>query len=54
MWDYKVLQPLWKGILDLISRLIEHVIPVDAKLCIFHILSGQFQLQFKEMKAKFL
>lgn len=38
LWNCQKLQIFWKEVLDLISKLTERVVPVEAKICLLHII----------------
>ena len=50
MWSCQKLQIFWKEVLDLISKLTEKVVPVEAKICLLHIYPENFSVTVKKRK----
>ena len=49
MWNCRKLKIFWKEVLDLISKLIGKVVPVEAKICLLHIYPEDFLVTAKEL-----
>lgn len=50
MWACRKIQIFWREVLELISRLTENVVPVDARLCILHIYPEDIPVNARKRK----
>ncbi len=50
MWACPKLQTFWKNVLELVSKLTESVIPVEAKICLLHTYPDDFPASIKKQK----